>query len=172
MAVVLRTTLNGFTATTEGCAEDSPDEMGSEECPFHLAQGRVYCGDVLGCMFSIFRCILGDCTTKPGQSLVMIFSDGFGLGFDLVYAFGMVVVTFGLFNIITAIFVEATLRGLKESDRQQKFTRDHQSGWMTQQLASFVQLATQEVQSARKRKSKQGGDGSKQGSCASCLDRK
>ncbi|CAE7471444.1 unnamed protein product, partial [Symbiodinium sp. CCMP2456] len=146
MAVVLRTTLKGFTADSCHGDPDMFEDPDSEECPFHLVQGQVYCGDVLGCMFSVFRCILGDCTTKPGQSLVMVFSDGFGLGFDLIYAFGMVVVTFGLFNIITAIFVEATLRGLKASDRQQKFTRDHQSGWMTQQLAHFVQLATQEVQ--------------------------
>ena len=83
-------------------------------------------------MFSVFRCIIGDCTTHGGESLVMVFSDGFGMGFDLIYAFAMVVVTFGLFNIITAIFVEATLKGLKASDRQQKFARAHQSGWMTQ----------------------------------------
>lgn len=156
MAVVLRTTLKGFTADSCHGDPDMFEDPDSEECPFHLVQGQVYCGDVLGCMFSVFRCILGDCTTKPGQSLVMVFSDGFGLGFDLIYAFGMVVVTFGLFNIITAIFVEATLRGLKASDRQQKFTRDHQSGWMTQQLAHFVQLATQEVEAARSRKSHQG----------------
>ncbi|CAE7214648.1 unnamed protein product, partial [Symbiodinium sp. KB8] len=130
MAVVLRTTLKGFTADSCHGDPDMFEDPDSEECPFHLVQGQVYCA--------------------------WVFSDGFGLGFDLIYAFGMVVVTFGLFNIITAIFVEATLRGLKASDRQQKFTRDHQSGWMTQQLAHFVQLATQEVEAARSRKSHQG----------------
>lgn len=152
IAVLLRATLEGFRAA-RSCGNDG---MGSEDCPFHLEQGDLHCNDVLTCMFSVFRCIIGDCTTKGGESLVMVFSDGFGMGFDLIYAFAMVVVTFGLFNIITAIFVEATLKGLKASDRQQKFAKAHQSGWMTQQLARFVELATQEVMNARKRRTNQG----------------
>ena len=157
IAVLLRATLDGFREARSCGNLDPLDGMGSEDCPFHLEQGHVYCTDVLGCMFSVFRCILGDCTTQGGESLVLVFSDGFGMGFDLVYAFAMVVVTFGLFNIITAIFVEATLKGLKASDREQKFAKAHQSGWMTQQLARFVKLATQDVMSARKRKTNQEG---------------
>ena len=26
--------------------------------------GEEYCASVIGCMFSIFRCIVGECTTK------------------------------------------------------------------------------------------------------------
>eukprot|EP00435_Cladocopium_sp_Y103_P070688 s502_g35.t2 len=78
-------------------------------CKLHYMYGVEFCGSVFGCMFSIFRCMISECTSKGGRSLTMIFSDGFGIQFDVFYAAAMVVVLFGLFNIITAIFVEATL---------------------------------------------------------------
>ena len=51
-----------------GFCGDSWVQLFSMNKPMSSKQG----GDVLGCMFSVFRCILGDCTTKPGQSLVMV----------------------------------------------------------------------------------------------------
>eukprot|EP00438_Fugacium_kawagutii_P036646 Skav209272 [mRNA] locus=scaffold1552:211620:217817:+ [translate_table: standard] len=85
---------------------DPPLPLG---CKLHYMYGVEFCGSVFGCMFSIFRCMISECTSKGGRSLTMIFSDGFGIQFDMFYAASMVVVLFGLFNIITAIFVEATL---------------------------------------------------------------
>eukprot|EP00913_Durusdinium_trenchii_P022949 g21549.t1 len=85
------------------------DELLPSGCKLHYMYGHEFCGSVFGCMFSIFRCMISECTTKGGRSLTMIFSDGIGVEFDLFYSCSMVVVIFGLFNIITAIFVEATL---------------------------------------------------------------
>ena len=59
----------------------------------HLVYGEEYCGSVLRCMFSIFRCMIGDCTSAGGRSLTMILSNGFGLRFDLLYALSMVCAT-------------------------------------------------------------------------------
>ncbi|CAE7153602.1 HERC1, partial [Symbiodinium pilosum] len=89
--------------------------------------GEEYCASVIGCMFSIFRCIVGECTTKGGRSLTMIFSDGFGVRFDVFYAGSMIVVLMGLFNIITAIFVEATLNGLKENETHRRYAKAYES---------------------------------------------
>lgn len=38
----------------------------------HLIYGEEYCGSVLRCMFSIFRCMIGDCTSAGWTHLVSI----------------------------------------------------------------------------------------------------
>ncbi|CAK9005854.1 unnamed protein product [Durusdinium trenchii] len=109
-----------------------------------------YCGTVLGCMFTIFRCILGDCTTKGGRSLTLMWSHGYGVQFDVFYAFSMVCVIFGMFNIITAIFVEATMNGLKDSETERKYAQAYESNYMTEQLGKIVLSITKHVQNLRK----------------------
>ena len=57
-----------------------------------------------------------DCATEP----VNLFCR------KIVFCFpGMVVVIFGMFNIITAIFVEATMNGLKETDAARRLGCDN-----------------------------------------------
>ncbi|CAK9005778.1 unnamed protein product [Durusdinium trenchii] len=112
--------------------------------------GQEYCGTVLGCMFTIFRCILGDCTTKGGRSLTLMWSHGYGVQFDVFYAFSMVCVIFGMFNIITAIFVEATMNGLKDSETERKYAQAYESNYMTEQLGKIVLSITKHVQNLRK----------------------
>ncbi|CAK9053157.1 unnamed protein product [Durusdinium trenchii] len=125
----------------------------SKDCKLHYMYGLEFCASVVGCMFSIFRCMISECTTKGGRSLTMIFSDGIGLEFDMFYAVSMVVVLFGLFNIITAIFVEATLNGLKENEVQRKYAKAYESNYMTEQLAKLVMTVSTQVQKLRSRTS-------------------
>lgn len=113
--------------------------------------GHEFCGSVFGCMFSIFRCMISECTTKGGRSLTMIFSDGIGVEFDLFYSCSMVVVIFGLFNIITAIFVEATLNGLRENELQRRYAKAYESSYMTEQLAKLVMTVSTQVEKLRSR---------------------
>jgi len=120
-------------------------------CKLHYMYGVEYCGSVFGCMFSIFRCMISECTSKGGRSLTMIFSDGFGIQFDVFYAAAMVVVLFGLFNIITAIFVEATLNGLKENEVHRRYAKAYESNYMTEQLAKLVMTVSTQVQKLRSR---------------------
>lgn len=141
-------TSNDFRVT---CPED-PDMMdmyGTESCKLHLVYGDEYCGTVLRCMFLIFRCMIMDCTSAGGRSLTMIFSNGFGVRFDLLYALSMVCVIFGLFNVITAIFVEATLNGLKENEIQRKYAKAYESNYMMEKLAKLVVCVSRETQSLR-----------------------
>jgi len=120
-------------------------------CKLHYMYGVEFCGTVFGCMFSIFRCMISECTSKGGRSLTMIFSDGFGIQFDVFYAAAMVVVLFGLFNIITAIFVEATLNGLKENEVQRRYAKAYETNYMTEQLAKLVMTVSTQVQKLRSR---------------------
>ncbi|CAJ1401008.1 unnamed protein product [Effrenium voratum] len=115
----------------------------------HDLYGVEYCGSVLGCMFTIFRCMIGDCTTRGGRSLTLVWSQGYGVQFDVFYAFSMVCVIFGMFNIITAIFVEATMNGLKENANEKKYAQAYESNYMTEQLAKLVMMVSKTVQRAR-----------------------
>jgi hypothetical protein len=95
----------------------------------HRLYGDEYCSTVIGCSFTVFRCMIGDCSSKGGHSLPAHLSAGYKLRFDIVYVFGMIILIFGLFNVITAVFVESTMRGLAAQDtrikRQEKYHVKH-----------------------------------------------
>eukprot|EP00913_Durusdinium_trenchii_P032390 g30327.t1 len=79
-----------------------------------------------------------------------MWSHGYGVQFDVFYAFSMVCVIFGMFNIITAIFVEATMNGLKDSETERKYAQAYESNYMTEQLGKIVLSITKHVQNLRK----------------------
>merc|ERR1712151_979024 len=58
------------------------------------------------CMFTAFRCSLGDCTTSKGQPIVKLLADAYGAVIALMYVFCMAVLVFGVFNLISAIYIE------------------------------------------------------------------
>jgi len=159
-ALALRSLVQSFTTALfrDTCNQsgDTLDMETNDYCSqkIHLVYGEEYCGSVLRCMFSIFRCMIGDCTSAGGRSLTMIFSHGFGLRFDLLYALSMVCVLFGLFNIITAIFVEATLNGLRQNEIERKYAKAYESTYMTEQLAKLVVCVSHQTQQLRSRKTK------------------
>merc|ERR1719313_2583652 len=66
-------------------------------------------------MFTGFRCFTGDCTSSRGHSLPQLLVDAYGAGFAVSYMVCVLIVTFGLFNLIMAIYVERTVRAAKES---------------------------------------------------------
>jgi len=111
--------------------------------------GKEYCGSVTGCMFTIFRCMIGDCTSSGGRSLPIIWGQGWGLAFIMFYSFCMVWVIFGMFNIITGIFVEATMNGLKEQETHRKYSQAYESNYMTEQLAKLVMSISEKVRKLR-----------------------
>merc|ERR1712113_93648 len=66
---------------------------------------------------------------------------GFGWKFDVCYCLGMIVLIFGLFNVITSIFVEATMAGLKYNEVKQKLASMYQSQYVETNLRRFVKRA-------------------------------
>jgi len=104
-----------------------------------LLIGEEYFGTVYCSMFTIFRCLVADCTTQDGRSLIVPLSDAYGYSFDLPYCFGMVLMIFGLFNIITALFVDAMLTGLKNNETQRKVFRMYQAAHVKNKLKDVVE---------------------------------
>eukprot|EP00812_Abedinium_dasypus_P010493 NODE_410_length_1590_cov_294.908795.p1 GENE.NODE_410_length_1590_cov_294.908795~~NODE_410_length_1590_cov_294.908795.p1 ORF type:complete len:461 (-),score=139.46 NODE_410_length_1590_cov_294.908795:128-1510(-) len=60
-------------------------------------------------LLTVFRCFIGSCDTSFGTPIVAMLTDVYGWPFSLGYCAATVVVEFGLFNLIMAIYLEKTL---------------------------------------------------------------
>merc|ERR1711933_330976 len=92
-------------------------------CPIHHIVGEEFFGSIPTAMFTVYRCMIGDCTSAGGHSIVVHLSKGYGFTFYITYCVAMIVAICGLFNIVTALFVESTLTGLKGNDVHQRNVR-------------------------------------------------
>lgn len=85
-----------------------------------IPEAADYFSDVGLSMFVAFRCLTGDCTDAAGRSLVVLMSARFGLVFTVPYVLLVMLVTFGIFNLIMAIYVESTLSAARKQDDADK----------------------------------------------------
>lgn len=120
-----------------GLGDDLPDDH-DPACAAYLLYGEEFFGTVAKSMFTSFRFMLGDYSTRGGKSVAVAFSRGYGWPFDLAFVTSMIVVTFGCFNIITAIFVDSTISGLKRNDLKRKFERQYERSWVREKLKAIV----------------------------------
>ncbi|CAK9106331.1 Calcium-channel protein cch1 [Durusdinium trenchii] len=171
--IVLRSTVSNASAEMSDRCGD-PDlfqfnHTGEDGCNVAYMYGEEYCGTVLKCMFTVFRCIIGDCNTKGGRPLAAIFSYFYGWRFEWFYGLSMVCMIFGMTNIITvpslqyhtaraallpthglellgvlaeAMFVDATLSGLKYNDvlALQILLIGHETNYVTRKLNDLVEF--------------------------------
>eukprot|EP00811_Abedinium_folium_P034040 NODE_6957_length_1621_cov_13.890228.p1 GENE.NODE_6957_length_1621_cov_13.890228~~NODE_6957_length_1621_cov_13.890228.p1 ORF type:complete len:442 (-),score=98.47 NODE_6957_length_1621_cov_13.890228:150-1475(-) len=70
-------------------------------------------GSLVRGMVTVFRCLMGDCSTTGGYPLVPMLHDVYGLWFTIPWVGVVILVTFGLFNLIMAIYLEKTLAAAK-----------------------------------------------------------
>eukprot|EP00811_Abedinium_folium_P000252 NODE_1022_length_2647_cov_11.688889.p1 GENE.NODE_1022_length_2647_cov_11.688889~~NODE_1022_length_2647_cov_11.688889.p1 ORF type:complete len:749 (-),score=188.80 NODE_1022_length_2647_cov_11.688889:244-2490(-) len=118
------------------------DLIGVEASPcdeVHRIFGAEYFATVPQSMFTVFRCMMiGDCSSKRGQSLAMWLSSGYGWKFYLPYAASQIVIIFAVFNVITALFLEATMSGLKYNDMQRNFEHKYECRYVKRKLEALV----------------------------------
>jgi len=83
-------------------------------------------------LFTTFRCSFGDCTTMAGIPLFEVIRAEHPFWFPLMYCLFIFFVTVGIFNVISAIFVEATMQAtaVAESRKRQERLSDH-TAWST-----------------------------------------
>jgi len=118
-----------------------PDDLidvNDPKCKIHYMYGEEFFGTLEKAMFTSFRFMIGDYSTRNGKSIIVAFSAGFGLGFDVIFVSWMIVVLFGLFNIITAIFVDSTISGLKHNDIKRKYARQYENRYVQNKLRVLV----------------------------------
>mmetsp|Transcript_51600 Transcript_51600/g.122787 ORF Transcript_51600/g.122787 Transcript_51600/m.122787 type:complete len:738 (+) Transcript_51600:39-2252(+) len=79
-------------------------------------------------IFNIFRCIIAnECANPDGKPIFSRVVSNYGWGYGLVYCFTVTFMTFGLFNVIVAIYVENIVTAAKLTARRSKRKRllDH-----------------------------------------------
>lgn len=74
-------------------------------------------------MFTIFRCSFGDCNSITGVPIFEFVNVSYGGFYSLLYCSLMFLVTVGLFNVISAIFVESTMQAAQQLVLAQKQIR-------------------------------------------------
>jgi hypothetical protein len=66
--------------------------------------------DVFRSFLSVFRCINGDCSMSNGSSMIIWFSQAYGVFFAMPYFACIIIYSYGMLNLVMALFVESTLR--------------------------------------------------------------
>ena len=74
-------------------------------------------------LVSIFRCSFGDCDSKSGTPLLPHFYNEYGFPYVLLFLLFLFVWFVGLFNVISAIFVEATMKTAADLKHERKEER-------------------------------------------------
>lgn len=88
----------------------------SEVVQVTIPNASEYFSTVPRSMFTAFRCFTSDCADTNGRSLVALLARALGWMFTLPYIVLVMLVTFGIFNLIMAIYVESTLSSAKRQD--------------------------------------------------------
>eukprot|EP00929_Paragymnodinium_shiwhaense_P005546 TRINITY_DN10770_c0_g2_i1.p1 TRINITY_DN10770_c0_g2~~TRINITY_DN10770_c0_g2_i1.p1 ORF type:complete len:694 (+),score=131.89 TRINITY_DN10770_c0_g2_i1:132-2213(+) len=81
-------------------------------------------------MVTTFRCSFGDCTTIQGTPIFEHVDEVYGMGFSLFYCLFAFAMSIGMFNVISAIFVQSTMAAATALQNKNKKERlQNESLW-------------------------------------------
>jgi len=93
--------------------------------------------------YTMFRCSFGDCSTTGGTPIFEHVQLHHGTGWSVLYCLFTFTTTIGIFNVISAIFVESTMEAAKGlADRKKKQRLEDKDRWsicMTTFIGHIVQ---------------------------------
>lgn len=101
-------------------------------------------GSVLKSMWTVFRCLSGDCQTHAAYPLTPLLEAQLGTAFPILYMIVYIVISFGLFNLIMAVLVENTLRAAKFNYQKIAALRHREDVRLGQKLKKLVRKLCQE----------------------------
>ncbi|CAE8653856.1 unnamed protein product, partial [Polarella glacialis] len=84
---------------------------------------KEYFDSVPRAMFTTFRCSFGDCASITGIPIFEQVTVNYGAPYSMLYFLFMFAVTVGLFNVISAIFVESTMAAANATAAEKKRAR-------------------------------------------------
>lgn len=102
-------------------------------------------------MFTGFNClVVGDCTAMNGTPIFPHMVQQYGWAYGLVYGLTSVCMTFGLFNVIVAIYVENTVSAAKANEQAQRQSRLEDQNRFAEKMLILVHfLWTQKYEGSR-----------------------
>lgn len=119
------------------------DEENPFDCEVHMVYAESRFKNTATAMFTVFSFMIGDTYTRAGRNLVAIFSEGYGVSFDFCFSSCMILTGVALSNIITALFVDSTLTGLKYTDTQRKYERLYEGQYVAKKLMELSERLIQ-----------------------------
>jgi len=98
-----------------------------------------YFGTVPLAFFSVFRCIvIGECADKSGRPLFVLVTQSNGWPYALLYCSMAVFMSFGLFNVIVAMFVENVVRAAKAKQVAQRRERLRDKMYFAKKISELL----------------------------------
>jgi len=99
-------------------------------------------GDIARSMFTSFRCFTDGCTDLDGTPLMKPFIAADNFNYLLVggYCLVSLIIIFGVFNLIMAVFVETTMRAAKSSGFRSSHARQKEKQKLALKLHQVVRL--------------------------------
>jgi len=91
--------------------------VGDDGVLINDAYGTVLWSDMAWSMFMIFRILMNDSSLPDGTPVVGRMYELYGVGFMIPYMLCLLFAAFGMFNLITALFVENVLEAAKQKRR-------------------------------------------------------
>eukprot|EP00928_Gymnodinium_smaydae_P006070 TRINITY_DN12113_c0_g1_i1.p1 TRINITY_DN12113_c0_g1~~TRINITY_DN12113_c0_g1_i1.p1 ORF type:complete len:570 (-),score=74.29 TRINITY_DN12113_c0_g1_i1:555-2264(-) len=108
--------------------------------------GAEYFESVPRAFFSVFRCIvIGECADTGGRPLFVVVAESYGWEYGFLYSFIAVFMSFGLFNVIVAMFVENVVEASKQRDRIARKERLRDKTFFGQKMAELLVIVEQFV---------------------------
>jgi len=89
-------------------------------------------------MFTVFRCSFGDCSSSAGVPIFEHITTQYGGVYSLLYCLFTFVIAIGLFNVISAIFVESTMAAALASELAKKQDRISDKGLWEREVAVLM----------------------------------
>lgn len=122
------------------------ETLGEIEYSLREDRGAEQFGTVGESFFTVFRCVIaGECTEAQGRPIFLHVTKNFGWGYGALYCCTMVFMTFGLFNVIVAIFVENVIAGAKFNEHIKKQSRLRDRMLYLDKTAELVEIIAEEV---------------------------
>jgi len=120
---------------------ESVGEFADQAADGGQANGAEYFATLGLAWFTMFRCVVaGECTTEEGKPVFVLVTKHFGWGLGVVYCFVVMLMTFGLFNVITALYVENTVAAAKYNSLHQKRQRLLDSQMFAERIKQLVEF--------------------------------
>merc|ERR1711971_638104 len=100
-------------------------------------------GKVADSMFTVFVCLTDGCTDPSGQPVSHFLYQKYGMLFFSAYCLTITVITFGLFNLIMAIFVENTMQAAKTNNQKIAAARHRENLRVAKKLRGVLRHFTE-----------------------------
>uniref|UniRef100_A0A7S2IN36 EF-hand domain-containing protein n=1 Tax=Zooxanthella nutricula TaxID=1333877 RepID=A0A7S2IN36_9DINO len=109
-----------------------------------VGHGAGYFNSVPRSFFTVFRCIIiGDFADDQGRPVFLMITESFGWAWGVFYGMLSVFMTFGLFNVIMAMFVDNVVETGKARERQARKWRLRNDAYFASKISELLSIVMQ-----------------------------